>query len=101
MRFDGFFPIAIALRRCADFEQFCTKVFEGFAGGNIVLVAGDVQILHPMRFCQREEHLTGGGSIVMPAVWQVDFIADVAVVVRMEVVTDPQTDFPDGLVRVA
>lgn len=54
-----------------------------------------------MRFCQWEKHLTGGGSIVMPTMCQVDFIADVAVVVRMKVVTDPQTDFSNGLVRAA
>lgn len=101
MRLDGFVPIAIALGRRADFEQFCAKAFESFVGGDIVFIAGDVQILHSMRFCQWEKHLTGGGSIVMPTMCQVDFIADVAVVVRMKVVTDPQIDFSNGLVRAA
>lgn len=99
MRLDGFGPITVALWNSADFEQLCSEPFDCLARGNIVLVAGDVQIIHPMCFCHRQQHLAGNGGVMMTAIRLIDFITDIAVVVGMEVVTDSQADFSNRVGR--
>lgn len=99
MRLDGFRPITVALWNSADFEQLCSKSFDCLARGNIVLVAGDVQIIHPMCFCHRQQHLAGNGGVMMTAIRLIDFITDIAVVVGMKVVTDSQADFSNRVGR--
>ena len=72
-------------------------MFNGSVRRSVVLVAGNVQIIHSVRFGDRQNHSAGSGSIVMTAIRLVDFVTDIAVVVGMKVMTDSDADFSDRL----
>lgn len=72
-------------------------MFDGSVRRSVVLVAGNVQIIHSVCFGDRKDHSAGSGSIVMTAIRLVDFVTDIAVVVGMKVMTDSDADFSDRL----